>query len=512
MIDQGRGSAVRSVRGDDMPSFPEYETYDGLGLAELVRRGEVHPRELLDACLERIESRNPRLNAVVRLMSERERSGAEGELPAGPFHGVPLLLKDLMAAVAGEPLTSACRFLATFVPDHDSEQVRRLRRAGFVFVARTNTPEMGLLGVTEPALYGPTRNPWDPAHTPGGSSGGAAAAVASGMAPIGHGGDGGGSLRIPASCCGMFGLKPTRGRNPLGPDVGESWSGLVQEHAVTRSVRDSAALLDATRGPDLGAPYAAPDPVRPFLAEVEADPGRLRIAYTSRSLFGGTTHADCRAAVEDAATLCRSLGHEVDEGAPEFDRDELRRCYLAIVAVGTARAIEMAAKAVRRRPTPREFEAETWFVGQIGRAMGAVEHQRAIDTMQAVSRGIASFFTRFDLLLTPTLAHPPARIGALRPKPADLAAMRVLRRVPVKRLLDLALEKMAGEAFEATANTMLFNMTGQPAMSVPLAWNGAGLPIGSQFVASYGDEATLFRLAAQLEAARPWFDRRPPEA
>jgi len=493
-----------------MPVFPEYERYDGLALAELVRRREVTPAELVAAAIERIEERNPRLNAVVHRMYDEARRVVSTPLPDGPFTGVPMLLKDLMAAYAGAPLTYGCRFFADHVPDHDSEMVARYKQAGLVVVGKTNTPELGIMGFTEPRLFGPCRNPWDPDHTPGGSSGGSGAAVAAGMAPIGHGGDGGGSLRIPASCCGLFGLKPTRGRNPLGPDFGESWCGFVQEHALTRSVRDSAALLDATAGPDPGAPYAAAPPERPFLSEVGADPGRLRIAYSSEPLFGDTTHPDCRAAVEDAAHLCASLGHHVEEARPIFEKAALRRSYLAVVAVNTARAIAFMGELARRRPSPSGFEPAPWFLGLIGKRMSAARYQAAIDTLHRSSRRIAAFFTSYDVFMTPTLAHPPQRIGALALRPADAAAIRALRAAPLKKLLDTALEKMAGQAFEATSNTMLFNQTGQPAMSVPLWWSAAGLPIGVQLAARYGDEATLFRLAAQLEAARPWFDRRPP--
>ncbi|MEW6335905.1 MAG: amidase [Acidobacteriota bacterium] len=490
-------------------TFPEYERYDGIGLADLVRRGEVRAIDLVEAAIERIEARNPTLNAVVLRMFDSARATAINR-SEGPFAGVPVLLKDLLAACEGHPLTSACRFLSSFIPDHDSELVARLRRAGVVFVGRTNTPELGILGFTEPELYGPCRNPWGLEHTPGGSSGGSAAAVASGMVPIAQGGDGGGSIRIPASCCGVFGLKPTRGRNPLGPDFGESWSGFVQEHALTRSVRDSAALLDATAGPDLGAPYAAVPPPRPFLAEVGRDPGRLRIAFTTASLFGETTHPDCRTAVEDAAALCQTLGHHVEEARPSFDRARLRHAYLAVVAVNTARAIDGAGELLRRRPTPGGFEASTWFLAQIGWRMPASEYQGALDHLHRVRRQVAAFFERFDMLLTSTLAWPPIRIGELQPRPAERVAMAAMRVVPFRPLLAAALEQLAATAFERTANTMLFNQTGQPAMSVPLWWNGDGLPIGVQFAARTGEEGTLFRLAAQLEQARPWFDRRPP--
>ena len=492
-----------------MKAFPEYERYDALALAELVRRRETDPAALVEAAIERIEARNPRVNAVVRTMFDEARRTAAAPLPDGPFAGVPFLLKDLMAAYAGVPLTSACRFLASFVPSYDSELVTRHKRAGLIVAGKTNTPELGIMGFTEPRLFGSCRNPWNPDHTPGGSSGGAAAAVAAGMVPMAHGGDGGGSIRIPASCCGLFGLKPTRGRNPLGPVYGEGWCGLVQEHAITRSVRDSAALLDATCGPDLGAPYFAAPPARAFLAEVGADPGRLRIAFTTAPLFGETTHPDCRAAVEDAAALCVSLGHHVEEARPAFAKVALRRAYLAVVAVNTARGIEHAGEVMKKRPKASEFEPETWFLGLIGHRMSGARYQAAIELLHRSSREVAAFFAGFDVFLTPTLAHPPLRIGALAIKPADVAAIRALRAAPLKVLLDAALDKMAAEAFEATSNTMLFNQTGQPAMSVPLSWSAAGLPIGSQFVARYGDEATLFRLAAQLEQARPWFDRRP---
>ena len=495
-----------------MGTLPEYESYDGLGLADLVRRRELRASDVTEAAIARIEARNPAVNAVIHTMYEPARRAASGPLPDGPFSGVPFLLKDLMVACAGEPLTSSCRLLADFVPDHDSELVARHRRAGLVILGKTNTPEFGIMGVTEPDLHGPTRNPWELDHTSGGSSGGSAAAVAAGMVPLAHGGDGGGSIRIPASCCGVFGLKPTRGRNPLGPDFGEAWCGLVQEHAITRSVRDSAALLDATCGPDLGAPYVAPPPPGPFLAEVGAEPGRLRIAFTSASLFGERTHPDCRAAVEDAARVCESLGHTVTEAAPELGKAELRRAYLAVVAVNTACAIAEAGKLTGRRPTRAGFERETWFLGVIGRHMPASEYQAAIDHLHRVRHSVAGFFERYDILLTPTLAYPPVRIGELAPAAGQRVAMRVLRALPSRRLLARALDEMAAEAFESTANTMLFNQTGQPAMSVPLWWNADGLPIGAQFAARFGEEGLLFRLAAQLERARPWFDRRPPLA
>ncbi|PKQ05746.1 MAG: amidase [Alphaproteobacteria bacterium HGW-Alphaproteobacteria-11] len=314
------------------PPLPEYERHDALGLAALVASGDVTPTELVDAAIARIERDNPRLNAVVHTQFDRARAEASGALPDGPFRGVPMLLKDLMAEDAGEPCTQSTQLLADYRPQRDAELVRRFRRAGLVVVGRTNTPEFGIYGVTEPVLRGPTRNPWNPAHTPGGSSGGSGAAVAAGMVPLAHGGDGGGSIRIPASHCGLVGLKPTRARNPAGPFAGERWAGLVCEHVLTRSVRDTAATLDAVSGPDVGAPYHAPPRVGSFLGEVGAPPGRLRVAFTTRALFGTATHPDCVAAVEAAAALAADLGHEVEQACPEYDQRAMVRAYFAIVA------------------------------------------------------------------------------------------------------------------------------------------------------------------------------------
>jgi amidase len=506
-------------------SFAEYERYDGLGLAELVRDRQVAAGELVEAALARIEARNPALNAVVHTMAEQARAeasgegagpsgesslGAAGQPSPGPFAGVPLVLKDLMAAVAGEPLTSSCRFLANYVPDHDSELVRRLRRAGFVFVGKTNTPEFGIMAVTEPRFRGPARNPWDTDRTPGGSSGGSAAAVAAGITPLAHGGDGGGSIRIPASCCGLFGLKPSRGRVPLGPDFGEAWGGFVQEHVLTRSVRDSAAVLDATAGADESAPYAAPPAARSFLSAVTADPGRLRVAFTSEPFFGRSTHAECRAAVEDAAKLCESLGHEVQEATPRFDKAAARRAFMVVVAAGVARDVARAGELMGQGPTKAGFEPATWFLRSAGRRLSAEDYEAALDTAHEVRRSFAAFFADFDILLTPTLPQPPVAVGALQPHGLDAASLRVLPYLPLGPALQPLLVKFATDTWEAMGNTMVFNQTGQPAMSVPLAWSTGGLPIGLQFAARYGEEATLFSLAGQLETARPWAQRRPP--
>ena len=493
-----------------MASLPEYDRLDATALADLVRRKQVRPAELVEAAIERIEASNPRLNAVVFKLYDRGRQQAAGPLPDGPFSGVPFLLKDLLAADAGTCTTNGCRFFAGYSPPRDSELVRRFKAAGLLIVGKTNTPEMGILPVTEPRLYGPTRNPWNTAHTPGGSSGGAASAVAAGMVPMAHGGDGGGSLRIPASCCGLFGLKPTRARNPLGPYVGEGWHGIVVEHAVTRSVRDSAALLDATQGADLGAPYVAPAPERPFREEVVRDPGSLRIAFTSRSLLGKSVHPDCAAAVTHAAALCEKLGHRVEEGAPPVDRGALTKAFLVLVAAETAAEIDAAAQAMGKKPHASDFEPGTWMLAQIGRKFRAAELSLAVHRVRAAGRELAVWFEEHDALLTPTLAAPPLPIGALDQKPAEKLALLVLRALPSELLLRKLLDQLAEQAFEYAAFTPIANLTGQPAMSVPLFWNGPGLPIGCHFLGRFGDEATLLRLAGQLERAQPWADRRPP--
>ena len=495
-----------------MALLPEYDRLDATDLATLVRKKQVSPAELVEAAIERIEERNPPLNAVVARSYDRARQQARGSIPDGPFSGVPFLLKDMLAIEGGSCTTNACKFFQGFAAPHDSELVRRLKAAGLLVVGKTNTSEMGILPVTEPRLYGPTRNPWNTAYTPGGSSGGSAAAVAARIVPMAHGGDGGGSIRIPASCCALFGLKPTRARNPMGPYVGEGWHGIAVEHALTRTVRDSAALLDATHGPDLGAPYVAPAPERPFAHEVGRDPGKLRIAFTRKSLLGTAVHPDCVAAVERTAALCEKLGHLVEEDAPRVDRIALSKAFLVLIAAETAADIRGAAESMRRTPRPRDFEPGTWMLAQIGRKFRADELAGAVHRIRAAGRELAAWFEARDAFLTPTLASPPLRIGALDQKPAEKLALAVLRAFPSGVAMRKLLDQLAEQAFEFAAFTPLANLTGQPAISVPMHWNEAGLPIGAHFFGRFGDEGTLLRLAAQLEQAQPWAARCPPLA
>ena len=471
-----------------MPAFDELALLDATAQAELVRRKQLTPLELVDAAIARIERLNPKLNAVITPMFDLARSSAQNPLPDGPFRGVPYLLKDLLASYAGVPMASGSSFLKRFIPDHDSELVVRLKRAGLVIVGKTNTPEFGILPTTEPRAFGASRNPWAPTRTTGGSSGGSSAAVAAGMAPLAHANDGGGSIRIPASCCGLFGLKPTRGRNPLGPDFGDLMNGLVAEHAVTRSVRDSAALLDATAGPDIGDPYYPPLPARGFSQEVGADPGKLRIAFTTTAPTGVPIHADCVKAVHEAADLCSELGHAVNEATPALDAELLVKCFTVVWSVGCASIVEGAALLTQQTPTPDRFEELTWELTRQGRALSGPAYLGAVTVLQGITRQVAQFFTSYDIWITPTLAEPPLPLGSFDAPPDD--PMHSLQR-----------------ATAFVPFTPICNVTGQPAMSVPLFWNTEGLPVGTHFVGRFGHEATLFRLAAQLETARPWATR-----
>lgn len=495
--------------------FPEYDTLDGLALAELVRQKQISPAEVLDAALARIDARNPALNAVVRRFDDSARAQIEQleQLPAdAPFAGVPMLIKDLQATIKGQPTSHGGHLLHQTPIDHDSELIARYRRAGVVFVGRSNTPEFGLTPFTESEALGPARNPWDTTRTPGGSSGGSGAAVAARIVPIGHGGDGGGSIRIPASCNGIFGLKPTRGRTPTGPDLGDVWHGFAQEHVLTRSVRDSAAMLDATAGEDPGPSVACPAQARPYLQETTTEPGRLRVLATTQPFFGQTVHPDCRAAYDDATALLRSLGHDIEERDLPIDGPALARSFLTIVAAEARADIEWAAGMLGRKPRFGDVQADTWALGLLGKHFSAADYANASRALQVATRQIGQLMTRYDVIVTPTLGAPPVAVGALQPTAVEQIALKTLGRLGLGAALDAGglLEQTIDKVFGFIAYTPLFNCTGQPAMSVPLWWNAQGLPVGTQVVGRFGDEATLFRLAAQLEAARPWAGRVPP--
>lgn len=473
-----------------MNGFSEYQDHDALGLAALVRNGEVTPAELLDAAIACVEAHNPAINAVTMKLYDYARQAIDAGLPHGPLRGVPYLMKDLTASIAGVPMTRGSQFFADSPPSpFDSEHVKRLKRAGLVMFGRTNTCELGLSLTCEPRLHGPTRNPWNPEHISGGSSGGAAAAVAARMLPAAHASDGFGSIRAPAACCGVVGLKPTRARNTFSPVLGEGLGGCSTEHAVTLSVRDSAALLDATCGPGGGDPYAAPPPARPYLDEVGTDPGRLRIAWTAKAPNGAAVDAECLRLLEQTARLCADLGHDVDECDPDIDGAAVVPTFLTLAAANTV--VNLASHPTKGR-TAREDEVEriTWLTAKVGERISAPDYVRATQKAHHLGRQMAAFHSRWDVLLTPGLASPAVKLGVL-----DM-------------MLD-DFDEYWRRVFHFSPFTVWFNLTGQPGMMLPLGQSTSGLPLAVQLVGRFGDEETLFRLASQLETARPWRQRKP---
>jgi amidase len=471
---------------------------DAIDQSALVRRGEVQPLELVDAAIERIERVNPQLHAVIHERFDAARADAVGPLPDGPFRGVPLLLKDMDASMAGEPLHLGNRLLRDLghVADHDDYLVQRLVGAGFVVVGKTNASEFGLVPTTEPLAQGPTHNPWAPERSTSGSSGGSAAAVAAGLVPVAHGGDGGGSIRTPAGHCGIFGLKPSRGRVSLGPDIGEGWNGFLVRHALTRSVRDSAAVLDVLAGPMPGDPYTAPAPPCPFLDEVGRDPGRLRIGVrTTAPSDLATVDPECVAAVEHAARLLESLGHAIEPVAiPALDAGPLVASFVSVMVGGVMFEMNRLAEIAGRALTEDDVEPLTWLQYQMGLATTADQYVEAMYNAHRFTRDVVAWWQDgYDLLVTPTTAEPAPFLGDLVSTPED--PMR-----PMTRAVPFA------------AFTVPFNVTGQPAMSVPLHWTADGIPVGVQLVADQYREDVLLRVAAQLEHAQPWAARRPPIA
>lgn len=501
-----------SSAGAEMAGFREFDDHDAVGLADLVARGQVKSVELVEEVLGRIDRVDPTINAVVHRDDERALDLAGSPRP-GPFSGVPFLVKDL-AIEEGVPVTYGSVFLRDFVSEISSEMVVRMAASGLVSVGRTNTPEFGLVPTTEPALHGATRNPWNTDHSSGGSSGGAAAAVAAGVVPMAHATDGGGSIRIPASACGVFGLKPSRGRMPRLPASSADY--LATGLCVSRSVRDTAAFLDATHGAPHGDPYRLPPPPRPFIDEIGADPGKLRIAFTPTSTDGTPLHPDVVMAVIDTAARCEALGHHVVEARPPIDADAVEDAFLdlwaALAESGFKLILDVAerrrgVKAIRTiagdwrtmkllsriqsRGLPHDgFEPFTWALVDHARRRTAGDLALSTTELQRATYAIAGFLDQFDVWLTPTLALPPVRIGEI-----DQSA---------------AWDELRDQLRTYVPFTPLANFTGMPAMSVPLSWSPGGLPIGSHFVTRLGEEATLLRLASQLESAHPWAGRRPP--
>ena len=492
--------------------FREYGEFDALGLAELVRQGRVSPAELLDEALARTAAVNPKINAIIHLMEGRARAAIAAGLPEGPFRGVPFLVKDLMTAVEGEPMSRGSRLFRDYVPAEDEELTRRYRRAGLVIFGKTNTPELGFTNVTEPELFGPTRNPWNLERTPSGSSGGSAAAVAARIVPAANANDGGGSIRTPASNCGLVGLKPSRGRNPTGPKAPEEWFGIIGEHVVTRSVRDSAALLDATSGDYPQQLMKLPASERPFLDETTREPGRLRIAFGFDPGLAKALHPENRAALEATTARLAGLGHDLIEVKLPLPIESFIANYAALVSADAAADLRGARSLVGRKATRGDVEPATWMLARLGEALSAADLTEALWSMQAFSRRWLQWSSGFDVLLTPTVGVPPMPIGAYRLTGLRRLALRILSALPARALLSQRpkiLEAFAA-VYEAAPYTMVANVTGQPSMSLPLHWTADGLPMGMLFTARIGDEAALFRLAAQLEREMPWKDRRAP--
>jgi amidase len=465
----------------------DYGKYDALGLADLVKKKKVKPSELLEEAISRAEAFNPKLNAIVYKDYDNARNRAKTKL-RGPFAGVPFLLKDIFALTTTMPTRQAARFMPAIPWPHNSVLVDRFLAAGLVPFGKTNVPEFGIVATTESELYGPAHNPWSLAHSTGGSSGGSGAAVAAGIVPMAHANDGGGSIRIPASCNGLVGLKPTRGRMTFAPDFGEVVDGLATDLVVSRSVRDTAAALDATAGPVMGDPYWAPPQPASYLDSIKRKPKKLRIAFPAKKLDGGAFHEDCVAAVKRAAKLCRDLGHEVEEASPNLDQSLLIPAFMALWGGSLASGIDTIAELTGRQPTDKDFEGTTWGLYEQGRKVTAGEFLRAKTHLHAAGREAARFHQTYDVWITPTLGRPPERLGFFDMSERDVA-------------------KSFGAQIDYVPFTAMQNATGQPAINVPLYWNKEGLPIGTQFVGRFGDEETLLKLAAQLEKAAPWWER-----
>lgn len=490
--------------------FKEYGQYDGLGLAELVRSKQVSASELLEAAIARSAEVNPTLNAVIIPMHELARTRAKENL-SGPFGGVPFLTKDLFQEYAGVQTAYGCKGLkaAHYKPEVHAEITARWLRAGTVIFGRTNTPEFGAKGITEPEAWGPTRNPWNSDHVPGGSSGGSAAAVASGIVPMAGANDGGGSIRIPAAYCGLFGLKPGRGRTPWGPQMSEAMHGAAMNHILSRSVRDSAAMLDATHGSDTSALCHLAPPERPYLEEVSRTPGKLKIAFSTASPIGTDVHPEAVKAVRDAAKLLESLGHHVEENAPQVDGMQLAKDFIMMwfaQCAATVREIKQ-----RTGCGNEGFELDTLAMAAFGEASRASEYVQSYLRWSDYTRQLGEFHQKYDLFMTPTLAHPAPLVGQIATPAWQHIAMRILMALGLSRVILKSgmIEQMVTENLKWVPFTQMGNLTGVPAMSVPLHWTPENLPMGVHFVAPHGGEGLLFRLAGQLEQAKPWADKRP---
>lgn len=481
------GSKAVAARSEDSL----LQSHDAVGLAKLVRQRKVSPTELLEAAIAQAEAMNPRFNFMAQKHYDFARAEIGRGLPEGPFTGVPWLLKDLAAYIEGELSEGGSRLNRGNRSPFTTELVQRYRRAGLVIFGKTTTPEFGLTGTTESVLRGATRNPWNPDRIAGGSSGGAAAAVAAGVIPAAHATDGGGSIRIPASCCGLFGMKPSRARTPMGPYRTEGWAGFSTHHVITRSVRDSAALLDATHGPEAGSRYSAPSPEGTFLSQVGREPGKLRIALMSTPSSGAPVDPECQRVLSETARLCESMGHHVEEAAPKLDAAALGQASFVLIASSLAADLIDRAKSLGIELGPDVLEPITLgFVGY-GQTTTGADFARANNAMQSAAVAVAQFMADYDVILSPTLAKPPLEIGQISLSPG----------VPF--------QEWGQRAATFSPFAQMANFTGQPSMSVPMGQSSEGLPIGMMFTGRYGEDALLYSLAGQLERAATWAARRP---
>lgn len=492
-------------------AFSEYDKFDAFGLAELLKKREVSSSELLDEAIVRMSQVNPRINAVIRPMVEIARLRTAQEF-VGPFAGVPFLIKDLLASYAGVEMTNGSRFFRGNVPSEDSEYVKRLKRSGVNIFGKTNTPELGITPSTESEFTGVTRNPWDDLYSPGGSSGGAAAAVASGIVPMASASDGGGSIRIPASCTGLFGLKPSRGRVASGPDAPDGWFNFIVEHVISRSVRDSAYMLDCLQGDYAGQLLKINQPPYSYASAIEKPIVKMRIAYSVDSGMGEQLHDDCKQGVLDTVKLLEHLGHECEQVSLPIEREEMIYAYSVLVAAEMAATLMQGEKQMGRSGKSSDFEPRTWALMKLGRVFHGGDVANAIWTLGQFSRRWMAFFEPYDALLTSTLGAPPCKVGELRPNGSELFQLKALSTLPIGFIAKQKefVIRSGTRVFNYCSQTIAANVTGQPAMSVPLFWNKQGLPIGMMFTGGFGQEHVLLNLAAQLEQARPWVDKRPP--
>jgi len=499
-----------------MTPFPDYDQYDGIGLAKLVKDGDISSIELCEEAIRRAENLNPKLNAIVTTMYDFARKEAKHPNKDAQFGGVPFLLKDVHHALNGFTMSSGSALLRNYVPEYDAEIVSRFKKAGLIILGKTNTPEFKLAYVTEPKTFGPTRNPWNLAHSCGGSSGGSASAVAAGIVPFASATDEGGSIRVPASYCGLFGLKPSRGRNPVGPDFDEEWDGMSHSHVVSRSVRDSAAMLDVVSGFEYGAPYGIIEKERAFIDEVNMEPGRLRIAFHMRPAYGKNIHPECRKAVEHTCTLLENLGHIVEEAAPDYREEDAALNWCIIMIGNEAALVDKMIQDYGSSMVKSNLELSNIALYSIGKNLKALDFVKAKRRWRQFGKITDQMLTTYDMLLTPTLGEPPVPIGSQQPSKKDLFSMKLVSSIFGKMIL--ASRKMTYSILEElTHNTMkgqmpftlIANITGQPAMSVPLYWSNDGLPCGVQFIGRYGCESKLLRLAGQLEKSQPWSGKKP---